>query len=90
MKKRGPKKEERFIKSHIITTFRKKAFDEIPKHRLTAFLTGVVNARDEAILDSWVTHFRGLVNGVQTRFRVPFVITQHPKTRVKALWKEAA
>lgn len=75
-------------KAHIIEHFMLDEFEKIPKGRVSDFISEVKTIEDHKVLDLWAEHFRGKFQGVQTRFKCPFVITKNPITGVKALWKE--
>lgn len=68
-----------FIPGQIIKRFKVEAFNEIPKHDLMDFVCSIY-PRDEAILETWEDHFRGL--------KIPYVITKDQDKNTKSLWKE--
>jgi len=77
----------KYAVSHIVERHLWAEFSEIPSGRIHAFVDST--GRDgQSILESWAESLRGKFHGIKTKYKVPFVITKHPKTEVMVLWKE--
>ena len=63
--------------------FMEEEFFKIPEDKITDFIT----AGDETT-DMWIMHFKGIFNGFQTKFKVPFMITEDRPGGLKTIWKE--
>ena len=72
----------------IIYTFMPEEYAKISPARIHAFVSDIISAQDQAILESWMAHFETVKVPYQITKGIKHSIRKRDRIRVKTMWSE--